>query len=231
MWHYAQGMASAQTGKAAPAGEQSRALQKIIAGGETQSVLGKDGHTLLKIAQAILVAKIADSEGKRKLTLASLREAMKLQDGMRYHEPPDWYFPVSQALGDAYLKWGSADKAARMYRQALHRHPENGWSLFGLGASLRATGQVAEAAKVDERFRTAWQNADIAKPVSLFWSSQHSRSARNCQTGALSSVAQVSHAHFTQADVGEIPQPDAAPADSEVAISSLKLPLCQTSDR
>jgi len=168
MWHYAQGMASAQTGNPQRAREQSRALGKIIAGGVTESVLGKDGHTLLKIAHAVLAAKIADSDGNSKLTLASLRQAMKLQDGMRYHEPPDWYFPVTQALGDAYLKWGSPDKAARMYRQALNRHPENGWSLFGLAASLRAAGKPAEAAKFDERFRAAWQNAEIAKPVSLF---------------------------------------------------------------
>lgn len=168
MWHYAQGMASAQTSNAQRAREQSRALQTLIAGGEAESMLGKDGHTLLKIAQAILTAKIADSDGNSKLTLASLRDAMKLQDGMRYHEPPDWYFPVTQALGDAYLKWGSPDRAAQMYRKALDRHPENGWSLFGLAASLRATGKSAEAAKVEERFRAAWQNADIARPVSLF---------------------------------------------------------------
>lgn len=168
MWHYAQGIASAQTGNEQRTREQSRALQTIIAGGESESVLGKNGHTLLKIAHAILTAKIADRDGDGKLALTELRRAMKLQNGMPYHEPPDWYFPVTQALGDAYLKWGGPDKAAQMYREALDRHPENGWSLFGLAASLRAAGKSADAAKVEERFNAAWRNADITQPISLF---------------------------------------------------------------
>jgi tetratricopeptide (TPR) repeat protein len=122
-------------------------------------------------------AAMEDRSGDGKLALANLRRAMQLQDGMRYHEPPDWYFPVTQALGDAYLKWNSPDRAAQMYRKALDKHPENGWSLFGL----------ALLAKIP--------------------------------------------AHSRPAGVGGIPQPDAAAADSEVAISSLKLLPCQGCDR
>lgn len=66
------------------------------------------------------------------------------------------------------MKWGSPDKAAEMYCKALDKHPENGWSLFGLAASLRAAGKAAEAAKFEERFEAAWQNGGIAKPISLF---------------------------------------------------------------
>jgi hypothetical protein len=99
MWHYAQGIASAQTGDDQRAHEQSRALRAIIAGGESEGVLGKDGHAMLKIAHAILTARIADRSGDGKLALANLRRAMQLQQGMRYHEPSDWYLPVTQALG------------------------------------------------------------------------------------------------------------------------------------
>jgi tetratricopeptide (TPR) repeat protein len=167
MWHYAQGMAQVPAGTLARAAEHADALRAIISGGERDSVLGQDGHTLLTIAQAVLQARIADSRGEREAVFASLGKAMALQDGMRYHEPPDWYFPVTQAMGDAYLKWGEPARAKRMYERTLRKFPENGWSLFGLARSLEALGRPAEAARAEERFRAAWKNADIPAPVSF----------------------------------------------------------------
>ena len=46
--------------------------------------------------------------------------------------------------------------------------PDNGWSLYGLARSLRAQGKEAEAAKVDARFKTAWQHADVKLASSRF---------------------------------------------------------------
>lgn len=168
MWHYAQGIALVQTGDASEASIHARSLQEIVSGGERESVLRKEGLTLLRIAHAVLTAKLADSDGDGTRVIASLQQAGRLQDGMAYHEPPDWYFPLNQALGDAYLKHGKPQQAVQMYRKALENHPDNGWSLFGLAQGLRAAGQTAAADAMEGRFRAAWRHADIAAPVGLF---------------------------------------------------------------
>ena len=58
--------------------------------------------------------------------------------------------------------------AVQVYREDLKRFPENGWALFGLAQALRAQGKTADAAKVDARFKKAWQDADVKLVASRF---------------------------------------------------------------
>jgi predicted Zn-dependent protease len=97
-----------------------------------------------------------------------LERAVVLEDALPYMEPPAWYYPVRQSLGAALLAAGRADEAEAVYREDLRRNPENGWSLFGLAASLRADGDGREAAAVDRRFRGAWTHADVKLTASRF---------------------------------------------------------------
>jgi tetratricopeptide (TPR) repeat protein len=90
------------------------------------------------------------------------------QDALNYMEPPPWYFPVRQSLGAELLAAGRAKEAEVVYREDLKRNPENGWSLHGLAASLRAQGKRKEAAKVDARFEKAWRHADVKLATSRF---------------------------------------------------------------
>lgn len=55
-----------------------------------------------------------------------------------------------------------------VYLEDLARFPENGWSLKGLAASLRAAGEVEEAEAVERRFRRAWRGADVEIHASSF---------------------------------------------------------------
>jgi hypothetical protein len=55
-----------------------------------------------------------------------------------------------------------------VYREDFKRFPENGWSLFGLAAALRAQGKSAEADEVDRRFGKAWSPADVKLTASRF---------------------------------------------------------------
>ena len=71
-------------------------------------------------------------------------------------------------LGKAYLEAGRPRDAERAYREDLDKFRENGWSLHGLAASLRAQGRQEEAAAVERRFRAAWADADIALSGSGF---------------------------------------------------------------
>jgi predicted Zn-dependent protease len=72
--------------------------------------------------------------------------------------------PARQALGAALLIAGSPGEAERVFRADLDRHPDNGWSLYGLAESLRRQRRGAEAALFETRFRTAWRDADHSRP-------------------------------------------------------------------
>ena len=76
--------------------------------------------------------------------------------------------PIRQSLGKVLLERGKAGEAEQLYREDLVRFPENGWSLFGLAASLRAQGKDAEAAEVQQRFDRVWQGSDVQLTASRF---------------------------------------------------------------
>ena len=42
-----------------------------------------------------------------------LREAVAIQDTLKYGEPPDWFFPVRESLGAALLMKGDAPAAEK----------------------------------------------------------------------------------------------------------------------
>ena len=69
---------------------------------------------------------------------AHLREAVTLQDGIGYMEPPYWYYPVRQSLGAVLLAQGRAEEAAAEFEAALAEVPRNGWALWGLAQAQAA---------------------------------------------------------------------------------------------
>ena len=168
MWHYARGLALVHTGDSTTAEVESAKLRNIIKLGETDSNLGKSGHNLLKIAYEVLMAVLADSKGNEQSTIDHLKAADQIQHDMGYHEPPDWYFPVKEILGDAYLKWGRPKEAIAMYEADLKQYPQNAWALYGLSKGLRKIGNIQKANEVEAEFKTAWKYADIPVPFILF---------------------------------------------------------------
>jgi len=69
--------------------------------------------------------------------------------------------PARQLLGAQLLRSGKAREAEAVYRQDLLQFPVNGWSLYGLGAALRAQGKTSEALRVQGQLARAWSHADI----------------------------------------------------------------------
>ncbi|HEU5282007.1 MAG TPA: tetratricopeptide repeat protein [Gammaproteobacteria bacterium] len=168
MWHYARGMALAHTGEIKGAEKELVSLKKIRLKGETESNLGKQGHNLLRISNEILAATISNFQKNERLTLAHLKLAEKIQYDMGYHEPPDWYLPVKEILGDAYLKWGHPNEAIVMYEQDLKQYPKNGWALYGLAQALQEQKKNSEANQAEQQFKEAWKYADIPIPINIF---------------------------------------------------------------
>ncbi len=123
---------------------------------------------MLTLAAEVLAGELAARRGEADIAVRHLAEAVRIQDGHWFTEPPPWYFPVRQALGAVLLQAGRAGEAEAVYREDLRRNPENGWSLFGLAQSLHAQGKSAEAAAAETRFRRAWARADVELTASRF---------------------------------------------------------------
>lgn len=168
MWHYAHGLASLESGNFSAAKQDEMSLANLIKKGPVEAVLEKNGISLLTIADNVLLALIADKKGDGNAVFRHIKAAIRIQDSMGYHEPPDWYFPLKQMLGDAYLQWNLPTKAVIAYKADLKQYPNNGWSLFGLSKSYKRLGNIQEAKRVEKELNVAWQFADIPTPVSLF---------------------------------------------------------------
>jgi predicted Zn-dependent protease len=163
--HYARGIALARTGKAAAAAKELAALQTAARdpGLADLTLKGIDELTaLLALAEASLRGEILLAQRQHGRAIESLRRAVELEDALESEEPPPWPVPARQALGRALLAAGRPAEAGRVFRDDLQRHPENGWALHGLAESLRRSGDAAEAAAVEERFRLAWRDADTS---------------------------------------------------------------------
>jgi tetratricopeptide (TPR) repeat protein len=169
-WHYARGLAHAAAGRRAEAQRELAALESIERGVPSERSLAFFFKTreLLQLARLVLTGEIAGRAGQTDAAVRALLEAVAIQDGHWFTEPPPWYFPVRQALGAVLLDAGRAAEAEAVYRDDLRRNPDNGWSLHGLARSLRAQQKTAEAALVEERFRRAWARADVSLSASRF---------------------------------------------------------------
>lgn len=160
MWHFARGSALAALGKVdAALAEQSAFRESVIAlpeGTMLQQNTAADG---LAIAAKVLEGEIAFRRGEIDKAVAALTEAVKIEDTLRYIEPPDWLQPARHSLGAILISAGRFPEAEAVYRADLKQWPENGWSLYGLARALKEQSSP-EAAEVEARFKKAWAHAD-----------------------------------------------------------------------
>lgn len=160
---YARGVALAALGRSGESWPALDTLGKIA--GEIRDQPYRD---LLNIALYTLMGEMALDSRHIEAAIASFQEATRLEDGLLYSEPPRWYYPVRHSLGAALLRAGRTREAERIYREDLKRFPNNGWSLFGLGAALRSQGKTSAAISVENQFSKAWRGADIRLTGSKF---------------------------------------------------------------
>jgi tetratricopeptide (TPR) repeat protein len=164
MAHYARGVAYAAKGNFANAKVELDTVMAIDAATPADA----EAKAPISIAVHALMGEIATRSGKTDEGIAHFRQALAIEDKGLYFEPPKWYYPIRQSLGAALLKAGRNADAEQVYRDDLKRFPENGWSLYGLSAALKAQGKTAEAAAVEKRFASAWTDADVKLTSSRF---------------------------------------------------------------
>jgi predicted Zn-dependent protease len=170
VWRYARGVAFNGKGQADLAAGELRALEAILQSVPPERTIAFffRAKNVLQLAANLLAGEIAAKAGDFTTAERLLRAAVAEQDSHWFTEPPPWYFPVRQSLGAVLLQAGRPGEAEQVYREDLRRNPGNGWSLYGLAASLSAQGKTAEAAQVDESFRKAWAQADVTLTASRF---------------------------------------------------------------
>ena len=160
-WHFARGMALASTGKLAQAEAEYKALTGIRDATPEDAVFSMPFNNktrdVLGIATNVLGAKIAAEKKDSTGAIAMLRDAVKFQDGLKYGEPPDWFFPVREMLGGELLASGNSAEAEKIFREDLSRNPRNPRSLFGLREVLKAQQRAYDAQFVDKQFKAAWR--------------------------------------------------------------------------
>lgn len=161
-WHYAQGMARLRTGDMALARRHAQELRARVEmpSIEPYYIWWNTAKAVLTLGALSLEAEIAFAEGDTDAAFAMLNQAVALEDGLTYDEPPAWTLPPRQVLGRMLLEVGRAEDARAAFEGDLARHPGNGWSLLGLAQALDALGDDAGAAEARMRLDEAWRTAD-----------------------------------------------------------------------
>ena len=163
-YHFSRGMALAGKGQA----DQAEADYKILSEAEKATSpdtifsmpFNNKTKDILKIAENVLGAQIAVARKNNASAISMLRDAVAVQDSLKYGEPPDWYFPVRESLGAALLMNGDAKGAEQVFRDDLAKNPRNPRSLFGLHQALKAQDRSSDSWFVEKQFREAWKGGD-----------------------------------------------------------------------
>ncbi len=164
IWHYVRGMAYAGKNNMKNATRELDSLKEIyknpILGEMSIWGLNTVDH-LVGIAELMLEAALLRKQEEYDQAIQLLKEAVAIEDGLIYNEPPDWFFSVRHSLGAALLQAGKYQEAEKIYKEDLENYPENGWALKGLYLSLANQNKTREATQVKEKLDKAWQHADI----------------------------------------------------------------------
>jgi tetratricopeptide (TPR) repeat protein len=167
IWHYTRGLALAAKGKTGEANAEQDSVETIAAKIPADAYFSLNpAKPLVEFAAVLLDGEIRARNGKIDDAVRLLTAAAGMQDSLRYDEPPPWYSTARQSLGAVLLAAGRAKEAATVYREDLRRFPGNGWSLYGLAESIKASG--AANASEEARFKKAWDKADVALSASRF---------------------------------------------------------------
>ena len=165
-YHFARGMALAATGKVADAEAEHKLVSEAEQATPEDVVfampVNNKAKDILKIAKNVLGAKIALAKKDNEGAMTMLRQAVVIQDSLKYNEPPDWFFPVRESLGAVLLSSGNAVEAEKVFREDLDHNPRNPRSLFGLREALKAQKRDYDAGFIQKQFEASWKGTGPA---------------------------------------------------------------------
>jgi len=161
--HFARATALAALGRLEDADRAQAEFRDAVGRVTDEMIVGNNpARLVLSIAEHQLAGEILNRRGDVDGAVRELREAVRIEDSLRYNESPDWMLPVRHALGAVLVRAKRWNEAEAVYREDLARNAENGWSLWGLARALRAQERLVDADAVEARFRKAWKRADVS---------------------------------------------------------------------
>jgi len=160
--HMVRAIALSALGRVREAEKEAAALRTAVAAISKDAAWGSNTAAgAMAVGVPYVEGEIAYRKGNQTAAIAKLREAVALEDGLKYDEPPAWTVPTRHSLGAVLIAARRYADAEAVYRDDLRRYPENGWSLRGLAQALEAQGKQEEAAEVKARLAKAWARADV----------------------------------------------------------------------
>lgn len=163
IWHYCRGMAHAAMREHQLAAGELEAVRAQNVRLKVEPLPGNynGSNSILRLAEHVLSAKIAQSRGDQTSSEGLLAQAVRDQDALLYIEPPDWYFPVREALGTSLFKKRKFVEAAAVFRNDLRRNPRNPRSLYGLLQSIDAQSLGSDRQWVVHELQAATAHSDV----------------------------------------------------------------------
>lgn len=178
MLYYAKGVAYSALSRIEQAEEARRNFAEAVnMVPESRLSLPNREIDVLEVARAMLDGELEYRKGNHALAFERLRDAVELEDALKYADPRSWLQPVRHALGALLLDQGHVQEAHDVYSSDLgldgklpraRVHPNNVWSLHGLYECLVRLGRDKEAAFIRLQRETAIGSADVPIEVSCF---------------------------------------------------------------
>lgn len=167
MWRYARGVAMAAKGALRDARSELDALASIAKTADFSALsdAGVPAGDIVRIAQEVLAARIAQAEGDLGKATAAFERAAALQEKLPYMEPPYWYYPVRRSVGAMRLLQGDLAAAEQEFDASLRKTPNDAWALWGLVQAYRKQGKESAAADAERRL-TKTRSGD-GEPIGL----------------------------------------------------------------
>jgi tetratricopeptide (TPR) repeat protein len=162
--NYARGMAFLGLGDVTSAKKELNSLENYANDESLKEITIWDINSvdvLLQIAKRVLKAEILAKESKYDESIALLKEAVIIEDGLNYNEPPDWFFSVRHHLGAVQIEAKKYEDAINTFEEDLIRLPKNGWALHGLKLAYTNLDNQNKINEINERLKTIWATADI----------------------------------------------------------------------
>ena len=167
MYRYSRALAFANLRRVKEAEAERERMAEIAASvSEKDMLMNNSTRSLLEIGLVELQAKIARAKRDVDSEIANLERAVALQDNLKYMEPPEWHYPIREALGGALLRNGKAAEAEAVFRKDLEVNPRNGRSLFRLMEALKMQGKTVNVEWVSREFAEAWKYAPTSLKIS-----------------------------------------------------------------
>ncbi|KAK9867780.1 hypothetical protein WJX84_008714 [Apatococcus fuscideae] len=178
VWQFARTMAlAAAAGGASPAAaaqnvtDELAALEAAAANidpeeptvpGLGMGIYGCDYHSLGTIYVLVGRARLLILKGQPAAAEGLLKQAVQIEKGMGYMEPPRLLQPVRHYLGYLLLHLGRFQDAQQVFEEDLVEHPDNGFALHGLIQSLNAQSPLSHGtADLRLKLQTALEHADV----------------------------------------------------------------------